>query len=471
LGKSIIVLLILVLLMGSSSFAFIKSVSALSDDSWTSKASMQQARYGLGVAAINGKIFAIGGQTGNLDAGYAVLSSNEEYNPVTDTWVFRTEMPTARSFFATAVFQNKIYCIGGRDRGGLTGATGVNEVYDPSTDTWTTKASMPTPRMGLTASVVGDKIYIFGGGSNEILVYDPIADRWTRKTPMTVAPGLWGEGWSCASVVVDNKIHVIGAFPQSSSHQVYDPVTDSWSFGEPTITGYYFAAVGVTSGVNAPRRIYVFGSGSNHWAMRSPGFTSQNYDFKDNRWSVGMPVPSERFSFGIAVVDDRIYAIGGGTPTVGSSVMVLATAELYLPFGYGTLDPSYVPPTEGELPTETFPTVKVLSPLTQTYKGSSVPLVFTVDKHVDWLGYSLNGEENVTVLGNTTLTGLSSGSHNITVFAKDTFGNTGASETVTFTVSSQLLPTVPIVATSGATIAIAAVSLVYYYKKRRQPAS
>ncbi len=462
-------LLILVLLMESFSFACIKSVSTLSDDSWTSKASMQQARYGLGVAAINGKIFAIGGQTGNLDAGYAVLSSNEEYNPVTDTWVFRTEMPTARSFFAIAVFQNEIYCIGGRDKGGLTGATGVNEAYDLSTDTWTSKALMPTPRMGLTASVVDNKIYVFGGGSNETLVYDPIANRWTEKTPMTVAPGLWWEGWSCASVMVDNKIHVIGAFPQSISHQVYDPVIDRWSFEEPTVTGYYFATAGVTSGVNASKRIYVFGSGSNHWAMRSPGFTNQNYDFKDNRWSVGIPVPSERFSFGVAVVDDRIYAIGGGTPTVGSSVIVHATTELYLPFGYGTPDPSYVPPAEVKLPTERFPTLKVLSPLNQTYKGSSVPLVFSVDKPVDWLGYSLDGAENITIFGNTTLIGLSNGSHNIAVFAKDKFDNVGASETVTFTVSSQLLPTLPIVPTLGATLAIAVVSLIYYYKKRNQP--
>jgi hypothetical protein len=41
-------------------------------------------------------------------------------------------------------------------------------------------------------------------------------------------------------------------------------------------------------------------------------------------------------------------------------------------------------------------------------------------------------KKNVTIAGNTTLTGLSSSVHNLTVYAWDEAGNIGSSETITF---------------------------------------
>ena len=81
---------------------------------WASKASMQVARSGLGVAVVNGKIYAIGGADGS-SAGFS--STNEEYDPTTDTWAFKAPMPTPRSDFGITVYENKIYCIGGYVKG------------------------------------------------------------------------------------------------------------------------------------------------------------------------------------------------------------------------------------------------------------------------------------------------------------------------------------------------------------------
>ncbi len=72
----------------------------------------------------------------------------------------RNPMPTARSSFAIAVYDDKIYVIGGTVGNGF---VGNNEVYDPLTNSWETKASMPTPRADLSANVVNDKIYLIGG--------------------------------------------------------------------------------------------------------------------------------------------------------------------------------------------------------------------------------------------------------------------------------------------------------------------
>jgi N-acetylneuraminic acid mutarotase len=113
---------------------------------------MHEARTNLGVAAVNKKIYAVGGVIEPPSRGQCV-GTNEEYVPGTDTWAFKKSMPTPRASFGIAVYQNRIYCIGGYR--GVDNSkyvlSAANEVYDPATDTWETKASMPTQRSFLTA--------------------------------------------------------------------------------------------------------------------------------------------------------------------------------------------------------------------------------------------------------------------------------------------------------------------------------
>jgi hypothetical protein len=113
------------------------------------------------------------------------------------------------------------------------------------------------------------------------------------------------------------------------------------------------------------------------------------------------------------------------------------------------------------------PKISVLSPVNQQFNESSVPLLFNVDKQTVWMGYSLDEQDNVTVTGNSTITELTNGLHNITVYAEDTFGNEGVSETIAFTVALALFPTVLIVTASVTIIAIVSAGLLIYFKKRR----
>jgi hypothetical protein len=82
------------------------------------------------------------------------------------------------------------------------------------------------------------------------------------------------------------------------------------------------------------------------------------------------------------------------------------------------------------------PEIAVLSPLNQTYQTGSVELSFTVDKSTSWIGYSLNGQANVTIVGNVTLSSLPDGNHSIIVYAADTIGNFGSSTPVYFSVDT-----------------------------------
>jgi N-acetylneuraminic acid mutarotase len=219
----------LVLALSLSAVAEAVEAPSATENSWTTKAPMHQARIFLGAAVVNGKIYAIGGIDDN-----GPTAINEEYDPATDTWTYKTPMPTPRYFFGIAVCQNKIYCIGGKGDG--YSAIAVNEVYDPAKDTWQTLKPAPTARMNLQASVVNGKIYLMGGRVSDFPdynstifnlneVYDPLIDTWTTKTPMPQAAS------GIASAVVDNKIYVM----TPTVNMIYDPQTDSWSQGAPPL--------------------------------------------------------------------------------------------------------------------------------------------------------------------------------------------------------------------------------------------
>ena len=71
-------------------------------DHWTLAAPMP--------AALNGKIYVIGGQT---DPNTAYVNLVQEYDPATNGWRARAPMPTARSAGAAVVIDGKIYVAGG----------------------------------------------------------------------------------------------------------------------------------------------------------------------------------------------------------------------------------------------------------------------------------------------------------------------------------------------------------------------
>ncbi len=91
--------------------------------------------------------------------------------------------------------------------------------------------------------------------------------------------------------------------------------------------------------------------------------------------------------------------------------------------------------------------------------------VDAVDAEASWVGYSLDKKANVTVTGDVVLGDLPFGSHNVTVYANDTVGNMGASETLFFTVEP--FPIIPVVAGIGTTASVG-IGLLVYFKKRKR---
>jgi len=109
------------------------------------------------------------------------------------------------------------------------------------------------------------------------------------------------------------------------------------------------------------------------------------------------------------------------------------------------------------------PVISILSPKNEKYETSEVSLTFVVDEPASWLGYRIDERDTVTIAGNTTLSGLSSGEHTLTVYATDESGNEGT-ETISFTTAS-LLPIGWIVASIVA-VAVVCGCLLFYFKNR-----
>ena len=139
------------------------------------------------------------------------------------------------------------------------------------------------------------------------------------------------------------------------------------------------------------------------------------------------------------------------------------------------------------------PIMSILSLQNKTYDTSDIPLNFTVSEPVSWVGYSVDLNANVTATeyvsnvtdsygqfyivkftGNTVLTGLSEGSHSLTLYAKDTVGNVGKPETIQFTIvketepkpQSPSFPTDLVAATFVSAAAVGAGLLLFYFWKR-----
>jgi hypothetical protein len=114
------------------------------------------------------------------------------------------------------------------------------------------------------------------------------------------------------------------------------------------------------------------------------------------------------------------------------------------------------------------PTVLILSPEAATYDAPDVPLNFTVNEAVSQVTYSLDGQKNVTISGNMTLSELSDGAHNIIVHAWDIAGNVGASETVFFSIKQpEAFPTLLVVAIVVIVAIVCGLLLIYFRRRRR----
>jgi hypothetical protein len=118
----------------------------------------------------------------------------------------------------------------------------------------------------------------------------------------------------------------------------------------------------------------------------------------------------------------------------------------------------------------TAPAIIVNSPINQTVNEANVPLSFSVNETTSQILYSLDNQANTTLTGNTTLTALTEGTHDLVVYANDTVGNIGKSDTIFFTVNTitqSPSPTIPEFPTWILVLLVLATTLLILCKRMR----
>jgi N-acetylneuraminic acid mutarotase len=251
---------------------------------------------------------AIGTYSGTLSI---ISNGGNENVTITLTigiWQERTPMITKRSASGAVEVGGKIYVIGGLQTEDL--ALSNVEVYDPVENKWIKKTPMPTARGAFGCVAVDGKIYAIGGADPNIIatveVYDPATDSWATKTPMP-APRA-----HVAASSVGDKIYVIGGSEQIGSIwsglnkvEEYDTRNDSWSIRSNMPHARWSLSSCVADG-----KIYAIGG--NHYP-ESPTICNyvEVYDPETNTWIEKNNMPTSRYSLSCSFVNDKIYAIGG----------------------------------------------------------------------------------------------------------------------------------------------------------------
>ena len=135
-------------------------------NTWESRNPMSVPRNHAFGGVVNGKVYVIGGRTGQA---FILSATNtdvvEEYNPASNSWSIPMErMPTARSGGASGTDGRRIYVACGEvTTTELVGAYRAVEAFDPATNSWLTLPSMPMPRHGVAGGVIGNRFHLVSG--------------------------------------------------------------------------------------------------------------------------------------------------------------------------------------------------------------------------------------------------------------------------------------------------------------------
>nr|XP_037874793.1 kelch-like ECH-associated protein 1B isoform X3 [Bombyx mori] len=250
----------------------------LDDNCWTTLPRLTVPRSGLGAAFLKGLFYAVGGR--NTSPGSSYDSDwVDVYNPATEHWRPCSPMSTPRHRVGVAVMDGLLYAVGGSAGSEYHRTV---ECYEPERDLWSSVAAMSTARLGVGVAVVNRLLYAAGGfdGARRVAsveCYHPENNRWTEVAPMHVARsgagvaamnqfiyvvGGYDGSQQLASVeryhtekntwelvapvqiarsalsltVLDNKLYALGGYDGTSFLdivEVYDPATNSWCNGTP----------------------------------------------------------------------------------------------------------------------------------------------------------------------------------------------------------------------------------------------
>ncbi len=299
---------------------------------WSLRAPLPTPRQEVGVAALEGLIYVLGG----LDDARKASSAVERYDPARDRWDRAAGLPRALHHAGAAALGGRLYSIGGLD------ATfaGVAScfAYDPSENRWQEVAPLPRRRGAAGIAVLAGKIYAAGGqdGSTSLAdftAYTPDAGggSWETLSPLPAPRNHLAAASACGALFALSGRSDRGLLPEVYR---FDPALLAWMAVSPIPTprgGIAAAALGTG--------IYVFGGEGNPGDPKGIFPLTERYDCKTDSWEARMDMLAPRHGIGAAALGDFIFIPGGSTVegfgTSGANTGFLPGADDLPPFRRG----------------------------------------------------------------------------------------------------------------------------------------
>ena len=221
-------------------------------------------------------------------------------------WRPRAQMPTPRGRFAQAVYDGKIYVLGGL---GEEGWSSRLEVYDPALDLWDRLAPLPTAVANVSAVAVNGVLYVPGGLDDDervldtMAVYDMAQNIW-RQGPLLPTP-------LCGYAIAPHGegFYVLGGWDgdaYSSAVLHFDVIAGQWEWSGSLSVSRAFLAAAAHDGL-----IYVAGGhdGNREYALLEsydPGVI--HLEERSRRFE---PMRASRAGHAMCATGGELYVVGG----------------------------------------------------------------------------------------------------------------------------------------------------------------
>ena len=298
---------------------------------WTSKTVLPVNLSDYQAVSHKTHVYVIGGQKGcsssDTCAG-TVVNTVYQYDTKLDKYTTKAAITdngvaAIRYRYASAVVGDKIYIIGGLTADTATGMLKTTLIYDISTNSWSDGPNMATGRSDTCAAVVGSKIYVVAGyqSIDPINVLDTVEvlDTAAVSPAWTTAPSLPAKRGDITCASSGGKVYAIGGY--------YDP-TGTWKPGAFHDTMFEFtpgaaawvekakmpSSRGDKAAVTMSDGSIIVVGGETHAREEQNQVAAhpvEQYYPAHDTWVPKASIPTARFRFGAAQVDDIVYAMGG----------------------------------------------------------------------------------------------------------------------------------------------------------------
>jgi len=289
------------------------------DSGWLPAAPAPVALFESQGVSVADKIYLFGGF--NNSAVQATPAVNV-YDPVTNTWTPRGNMPVATTHGGVAVDGTTVWLVGGLlgdYNGGSNLPTKSTWRYDTLTDAWTPGPDLPAASGAGGTAIVGRSLHYFGGFAPDgqgdsskhyvldldAYAADPTAT-WNFAASMPTARNHFG------SAVLNGKIYAIGGqhgrdetLHNLRDVNVYDPATDKWSSAAklPKPMSHFHNSTTILNG-----KILIAGGVTNG---RFPLSDEWQYDPATNAWTASVPLPAPRKAPVAVTAAGLLYVLTG----------------------------------------------------------------------------------------------------------------------------------------------------------------